>query len=825
MGWLSGWNYRQKLTIDHTLIDADCTNFPVKVIVPFSNELFNKAKADGSDVRFTASDGATLLDFEREVHLRNGLLFDGVDDYVSLPSLGLSIYTIEFWVQSPSKGFFIQDFGKSGYAVAFLRNITTDELEFRQYDKDIGTVVAVKYTGIDWSVPHYISGVNTGSELQLYVDGVFVGATPCSFSLTTGTTYLFKDNISTLVDWCSGAIWDMKIWNSIRTQTEIQSDMYTTLTGTETGLVAYYKFNEGAGTTLTDYAGGNDGTIHGGATWINNTAVYHVKIPLVSSTSDTDFYMYYGNASATDASNASAVWDSSYELVMHMGGALQDSTNNNNDGTNHGSALGLAGDGYYRSFDGANDYIAIADSPSLDITSNITVEIYTKINYPVTSQTFISKDEPNNYSAYCLDISPDVLRFFGYEGSAAKGIIAGANTPAADTAYLVYGRKDGSDWVVGRDGVPDATKTEAATLNNTAGILSIGARFFAGKRQRWFQGSIYEIRISSTARSDAWIKATNYTLQNQLLTIGPQEMQPTIVFTFNTPIPTVNIGVSLQAPIITHADVLTLPPTITIRQEVVILVSPLVWNTNDLIPVLHVGNIIKPSAIQSSIILSAPVLKTGTKLDSTVIVITTQLQDVSIKRGFTATSPQVVWNISVENPAISRGANFNVSNIAYALNLTTPLVVSGQKIIIQVTRIQFLYSANETTLKLSGRYTPTTIQFSAEQQDIGLSLGCSLLTNVIPFVMNVPSVDVLFTKYITPEPMLFSCDLVAPVLKTGVTLQAELLTWLFSMPLLSEYRKVIVYDSGISKTLSLRSEIETTVSKSSNVFKIVKRRY
>jgi hypothetical protein len=41
------------------------------------------------------------------------------------------------------------------------------------------------------------------------------------------------------------------------------------LTGTETGLVAYYKMNEGSGTTLTDSAGTNDGTING-ATWTND---------------------------------------------------------------------------------------------------------------------------------------------------------------------------------------------------------------------------------------------------------------------------------------------------------------------------------------------------------------------------------------------------------------------------------------------------------------------------------------------------------------------------------------------------------------------------
>ena len=59
--------------------------------------------------------------------------------------------------------------------------------------------------------------------------------------------------------------------------------MYKELTGTEPGLVAYYKLNEGSGTVATDSAGTNDGTIYG-ASWVNNTCYkfsgYRVTPPL-----------------------------------------------------------------------------------------------------------------------------------------------------------------------------------------------------------------------------------------------------------------------------------------------------------------------------------------------------------------------------------------------------------------------------------------------------------------------------------------------------------------------------------------------------------------
>jgi hypothetical protein len=56
-----------------------------------------------------------------------------------------------------------------------------------------------------------------------------------------------------------GSMDDVRIWNVARSQAQIQANMNTELTGTETGLKAYYPFNQGiaagdntAITTVTD---------------------------------------------------------------------------------------------------------------------------------------------------------------------------------------------------------------------------------------------------------------------------------------------------------------------------------------------------------------------------------------------------------------------------------------------------------------------------------------------------------------------------------------------------------------------------------------------
>ncbi len=66
--WLANYDTRKKLTVDHTLIDSDLFDFPSDVILRSTNFDFTKSLANGFDVRFTAADGTTLLDFERERH-------------------------------------------------------------------------------------------------------------------------------------------------------------------------------------------------------------------------------------------------------------------------------------------------------------------------------------------------------------------------------------------------------------------------------------------------------------------------------------------------------------------------------------------------------------------------------------------------------------------------------------------------------------------------------------------------------------------------------------------------------------------------------------
>jgi len=62
-----------------------------------------------------------------------------------------------------------------------------------------------------------------------------------------------------------------------------------------------------------------------------------VRIPSLSTSADTDIYMYYGNAGASSQENAASVWTTGgkYVAVYHLENDANDSTGNHN-GTNNG---------------------------------------------------------------------------------------------------------------------------------------------------------------------------------------------------------------------------------------------------------------------------------------------------------------------------------------------------------------------------------------------------------------------------------------------------------------------------------------------------------
>ena len=93
--FLTGYSQRRRLVITPAgRIDAPLVNFPVYVRLTATNFDFAQSLANGHDIRFTAADGVTLLDFERE---RHDNVASRADYFVRLPSISATVNT-EFFI-------------------------------------------------------------------------------------------------------------------------------------------------------------------------------------------------------------------------------------------------------------------------------------------------------------------------------------------------------------------------------------------------------------------------------------------------------------------------------------------------------------------------------------------------------------------------------------------------------------------------------------------------------------------------------------------------------------------------------------------------------
>src|SRR3989304_762047 len=84
------WQFRKAITIDNTKVTADLTNFPVLINLTSDAGLAANAQADGDDILFTSSGGATQLSHEIEKY---GSSTGALVAWVKVPSLPSSTDT------------------------------------------------------------------------------------------------------------------------------------------------------------------------------------------------------------------------------------------------------------------------------------------------------------------------------------------------------------------------------------------------------------------------------------------------------------------------------------------------------------------------------------------------------------------------------------------------------------------------------------------------------------------------------------------------------------------------------------------------------------
>ncbi|MHA2401893.1 MAG: DUF2341 domain-containing protein, partial [Candidatus Kariarchaeaceae archaeon] len=468
------WRYYKRITIDHSKVEADLENFPLLVSL-FDSDLKNKAQLDGDDIAFF-DDRDVQLAHEIELYNPNysstqaqlvawvrSNLSNSVDTTINMKYGNYSMQSQE----NPES---VWDANKAGvWHLDTLSPLTNSTYYFDEYGAS------------EWIDPQ--NSIDGSTSTRAHTDWTIAN---------TDATHLFTGNTALPQ---STAIKKVYLRGNI--------DVY--------GSGEFYLtpiFSGGNGTTRLFQNVYTDWT-----EWVEIT-----NDPNSPSTwTWTDVNQLDVEIKATDpASHDTSL--NKLELRIEHGGDYDDSTSNNNGGSDTGSplaAIGKIGNAIEFTDPGSNQYIAMPNSASLTISNAITLEAWIYPDVVNKWESIVSKMDgtmgsgsgANEDLYWVLDNSGN--HFIGLAGASgytdwSTGIAATANQWQQVT--FTY---DGST-SIGRlyiDGI------EIDNFNYGRGPLMTNTNpFYIGFNRGWtgevWDGRIDEVRVSNIVRSAEWITTT-----------------------------------------------------------------------------------------------------------------------------------------------------------------------------------------------------------------------------------------------------------------------------------------------------------------------------
>ena len=259
----------------------------------------------------------------------------------------------------------------------------------------------------------------------------------------------------------------------------------------------------------------------------SGAVVYWVKLASVSHTSDTVFYMAYGDSSVVgDLSHGTLAWDSSYQGVWHLPNlfgiiSAADSTSNGKNGTLHATPTAVTAQiGGGVAFVGASSqYISFPTLPALSNVSAFSMEMWAK------SAGMIGQGSGSALAHLTWDGAGTIYCFFDSVATNFASV-AFSEATAFHHIALVY---DGSLSAANRAKLYVDGVLQTLTITGTipASIAADSSAFEVGRDVAngiYTTGSLDEIRISSATRSADWITSeyNNQSSPSGFYTLGSE---------------------------------------------------------------------------------------------------------------------------------------------------------------------------------------------------------------------------------------------------------------------------------------------------------------
>jgi len=389
------------------------------------------------------------LDFITPVSPQPVLTCDGKDDYVATtldaqPS-ALAATTWEAWVK-PTRNINNWDMILCTDDGGWDRFVAQNSGQFR-ISHGSGAWSAVDADINQWQ--HIAVVYTADNQIKFYKNGTeYVYESKSTIGATKHPLYIGRSP-GNATQCFQGSISEVRVWNYVREQAEIQRDMHHRLKGDERGLVGYWPLNEGSGNTATDKTGNeNPGTIQGG-TWEQE------ELDLITPA--------YPKEETTPSPSA-------------------------------------------LTFNGTSDFISVPDSKSLQISA-YTVEVWMKPSGQPDEQWkgIVGK----SYRNYHIWIHKD--GYVRHRFQTEKGTNAGPpNTPNGSLTWdewthvaITYDGKVAQTYINGELKEEGLTEGTLVVAQNPLYI----ARNLYGKSNSYFKGQLADIRIWAQVRTPQEIQA------------------------------------------------------------------------------------------------------------------------------------------------------------------------------------------------------------------------------------------------------------------------------------------------------------------------------
>jgi hypothetical protein len=262
------------------------------------------------------------------------------------------------------------------------------------------------------------------------------------------------------------------------------------------------------------------------------------KVPRVLYNQPTEILLYFDNTQedntyyigVTGEKAAQKVWDAGFAAVYHMvqnpsvgGACILDSTINKNNGTPSGMIASdlistTIGKGLIIA---GTDYISVAHTNNITFTKSYTTEVVMTPRTDSYDNSIIVKGNVNGQIGYGLSIDSNRCFNAFSDSNGSWGPTQNAIDPivkvVGEEVYLTGTFNGTTTKLYKNANFTNSQTTADMTLYSSTTPLVIGKHVTWGSIADFI---IREIRLSNSVRSNTWIKATNYSCKDQLVTIS-----------------------------------------------------------------------------------------------------------------------------------------------------------------------------------------------------------------------------------------------------------------------------------------------------------------